>query len=384
MGKYYEIGGYGRDIAPVAIGSGTPKLITIVGMTGPDQTAAMEAQKTRTAYKYGASIIADVSTEGHIADFHRTIMDAVPMPLSTVPFYEIRQRAIQRDLWPGGISKGFVLDVIAEQAERGVGCMTLHATLTKDLSRQVLQRDRTIKLQARGGGFIYEYIQKTDKENPLWEYLDDILPLMSKYGVAMSLGSSFRSGTVSDNYDALCLQEQLLHSQLCARAETMGVNPMVEIGSHHRYNLIGPYVKCMKRFFNGAPLRLLGPLGTEKGLGYDHITAAICAVPAIEAGLDIITCVTRSEHIGLPDENDIRESLVAIRIAIELSLQEDTPSEKDDISFQCGLGFGSFKPQDVIDLDRALELKRLKNNGSLEGCSMCNDSCRMVLDKERS
>lgn len=382
MDKQYEISGYGRDIASVAIGSGKPKLITIVGITDSKQVLSVETQKAKSAYKYGASIIADVSTEGNITNFHKAVMDTVPIPLSTVPIYEIRQRAIQRNLWPSGITKNFILDVIAEQAERGVGCMTIHATLTKDFSKQVLQRDRTIKLQARGGGFIDEYIKNSNKENPLLEYFDDILSLMSKYGVALSLGSSFRSGTISDNYDVLCLQELVLHYQLCARAKSMGVDHMVEIGSHHRYNFIGHYVKCMKNLLHGTPLRLLGPLGTEKGLGYDHITAAICAVPAIKAGLDIITCVTRSEHIGLPDENDIRESLVAIRIAIELALQGDSPSEKDDIGFRCGLGFESFKPEDIIDLDRALELKRLKNNGNLDGCSMCNDSCRMVIDKE--
>lgn len=380
--KKYEINGYGRDITSVTIGAGKPKLITIIGATDLKQVRYTEIQKAKTAYKYGASIIADVSTEGNIADFHRAIMDTVPIPLSTVPIYEIRQRAAQKNLWPNGVTKNFILDVIAEQAERGVGCMTIHSTLTKDFSKQIPQRDRTIKLQARGGGFIDEYIKKTDRENPLLEYYDDILSLMKKYNVTLSLGSSFRSGTISDNCDILCLQELVMYFQLCAIAESTGVNSMAEIGSHHRYNLIGPYVKCIKNFLNGIPLRLLGPLGTEKGLGYDHITAAICAVPAIKAGLDIITCVTRSEHIGLPDENDIRESLVAIRIAIELALQEDPPSEKDDITFRCGLGFESFKPGEIIDLDRALELKRMKNNGSLKGCSMCNDSCRMILDKE--
>ena len=384
MSKQYEIGGYDRDIASVMIGSGKPKLITIIGVTDPKQVRSVETKKSKCAYKYGASLIADVSTEGNIADFHKAVMDVVPFPLSTVPIYEIRQRAIQRNLWPSGITKNFILDVIAEQAERGVGCMTIHPTLSKELSKYILQRDRNIKLQARGGGFIYEYINKTNKENPLLEYYDDILSLTSKYGVVLSLGSSFRSGTISDNYDELCLKELVLHSQLCARAENIGVNTMVEIGSHHRYNLIGSYVKSMKSFLKGTPLRLLGPIGTEKGLGYDHITAAISAVPAIKAGLDIITCVTRSEHIGLPDENDIRESLVAIRIAIELARQGDTPSERDDISFHCGLGFESFRPEDMIDLDRALELKRKKNKGNMDGCSMCNDSCRIVFAKENN
>ncbi len=379
MNQQYNLKGYNRAINPVTIGSGKPKLITVLGTTDQKQEWDIEKLKAKCAYKYGASIIADVSTEGNILDFQREIMDTVPIPLSSVPIYEIRQRAIKQNLWSNDVTKNFILDVITEQAERGVGCMTIHPTLTKELANQVNQRNRNIKLQARGGGFIYEYIQNTNKENPFLDFFDDILTIMKNYDVVLSLGSSFRPGSISDNYDELCLEELILYSQLSARAKSIGVNCMAEIGSHHRYNLISPYIKIAKNILKDIPLRLLGPIGTEKGLGYDHITAAISSVPAIKAGLDIITCVTRSEHIGLPDVNDIREALVAIRIAIELALQDDTPSEKDDINFSCGLGFESFEPEKIIDLDRALELKRLKNNGSLKGCSMCNKSCRMVL-----
>lgn len=377
----YDVKGYDRDIPPVAIGDGIPKLITILGITNSSQTIIDELEKSKVAHKHGASIIADVSTEGDISDFHSKLIEDIPMPLSTVPIYEIRHRGIADNLWPHKVTKNYILDIIQEQAERGVGCMTFHTAISKELFEQAKKTDRKIQLQARGGGLIFDYMKSHDCENPFYEFFDEILVLLKKYNIALSFGSSLRSGTISDPPDELNIHEQLTHAELSRRATEVGVNIMFEIGSHHRYCLIGPYVKYMKSHMHRLPLRLLGPIGTEKGLGYDHITAAISSVPAIQAGLDIITCVTRSEHIGLPDANDIRESLIAMRIAIELAFQDETPTKKSDIDFKCGLGFKSFKPDDLIDLERALELKRQKNNGSLDGCNMCNESCRMILGK---
>lgn len=186
----YTICGFSRSLPPLHIGSGMPKLVTILGTTNPVQARLDETRKAQVAHKFGASMIADVSTEGEIADLHKSVMDAVPLPLSTVPLYELRRRALDRQLWPAGITRAFILDVIEEQAARGVGCMTLHPTMTQRLSAQVARRAGTIKLQARGGGVVYEYIQATGQENPLLEYFDEILAIFKTYGVALSLGSS--------------------------------------------------------------------------------------------------------------------------------------------------------------------------------------------------
>ena len=375
----FKIFSTNRSNDPIVIGDGFPKIVAIVGITeSHKQSISEELKKCEIANEFGASMVADVSTDGDISKFYNIFKNSVGIPLSTVPIYEIRKVGLEKGYWPNNISKEFILDIISEQIDRGVGCMTFHTSMNRSMAFEAIESNRKIKLQSRGGGLMYEYMKANSKENFFVEYLEDILKLLNANSITFSVGSSFRPGTIADLPDYFMLNELLLNCNILDYMKKQGINCMMEIGSHHRYNSIYPYVKYLKSQFYDVPLRLLGPIGTEKGLGYDHITGAISAVPAIQAGLDVITCVTRSEHIGRPDANDIRESLVAMRIAIELALQSDQPSQKNDINFSCGLGFESFKPEDLIDLERALELKREKNDGNLNGCNMCKESCRMV------
>lgn len=367
----FEIKNNLHQITPLIVGNGNPKLISIIGNTNKEDGFDAELEKADFAVKYGSSMLADVSTKGNISNFLKNLTQNSPIPVNTVPLYEIFQIAKKHKQWNKKFSKNILLDIIQTQAENGIDCMTFHSSLKKENINKVI--DREIGIQARGGSILYNFMQKTNKENPLHEYFEEILSILKKNNITLSLGSSMRTGTINDPIDNHILDEIQNQISLARTAQENGVNVIIEGLSHISYKMIEPYVKWMKEISNNIPLRLLGPLGTEKGLGYDHITAAISATKAIEAGTDLITCITRSEHIGLPNKDEIRESLIAYRIAIELALQKKI--EKVKSNFTCGLGFENLSSDYFFDLEKAIELKLLKNNGNLNACSLCNETC---------
>ncbi|MGA9363896.1 MAG: phosphomethylpyrimidine synthase ThiC, partial [Bacteroidota bacterium] len=312
MTKQFEIKNASRLISPIRVGDDIPKIVVNLGMTSSRQTVDEEIRKAQTAVKYGASIIADVSTVGNIRNMHKALMENVDKPLNVVPLYEIYQQAHSANRWNNNFARSEVLEVIEAQAESGVDCMTLHSSYKSEYFERVRNSPRRIRIQGKGGGLIHEFfIRAGARENPLYEYFDDILKILKKHHVALSLGSCLRNGTVDDPIDHLIELELITWAELVNRASEQSVNVMVEGLSHIRFGLIQSFVRWVKNVCHGVPLRLLGPLGTEKGLGYDHITAAICTTEAVRSGVDLITCVTQAEHIGLPKINEIREAVVA-------------------------------------------------------------------------
>jgi len=379
MTMQYEIRNIKRLISPIRIGDQTPKIVVNLGITNEYQTISCEIEKARVAVKHGASIIADVTTIGEIQSVHKALMETIDRPINTVPLYEIYQQARKTKSWDSRLNKNQVLDIIEAQADSGVDCMTLHSSYKIENFEKIKNSPRRIRIQGRGGGLIHEYFIRSGNENPLYLYFDDILRILKKYHVTLSLGNCLRNGTIDDPIDDFIQLETLTWAKLSKRAIENGINVMTEGLSHIRFGMINPYVRWVKTVCPNVPIRLLGPLGTEKGLGYDHITAAICATEAIRAGTDLITCVTRAEHIGLPSKEEIREAVVSIRIAIELATQSWEPGEVTS-NFQCGLGFENLKSDNMFDLEKAVELKLEKNNGNLSACSMCAELCRIRLN----
>lgn len=378
MQMEYEIRNIGHTVTPLRIGNGTPKLIVNLGLTNSYHPLGEELAKANLVQKYGGHMIADVSTLGDIRAFQRLLIAEIGLPLNSVPLYEIYQAAREVNDRNLAFPKSLVLEVIEAQAETGVDCMTLHCGYTIEQYSGVIASDRRIRVQARGGGIIHEYFRATRRQNPLYEYLDVILPILRRYNVTLSIGNCLRTGTVDDPFDSLANQELNVVADIVKMAQGASVNVMVEGFSHIRFAMIAPYVRMVKGLCRGAPIRLLGPLGTEKGLGYDHVTAAICVPPAVTAGVDLLTLVTRAEHIGLPSLDDVREAVVAYRIALELATQP-YESENNTSTFLCGLGFDHLSSDDVFDLERAVELKADKNHGDISACSMCSELCRIQV-----
>lgn len=382
MTRQFEIRNTNRVIDPIVVGNGIPKIVVNLGLTNNHQSIEEEVRKAQTAIKYGASIIADVSTIGNIRIVHKALMDSIDKPLNVVPLYEIYQRAHATNRWNTNLSRNEILEIIQAQAESGVDCMTLHSSYKSEYYEKVKKSPKLIRIQSRGGGIIHEFFTRTEnRENPLYEYFDDILVILNKYHISLSLGSCLRNGSADDILDDLIQLEIMTAAELVNRAINHNVNVMVEGVSHIKFALIQPFVSWVKAICHDVPLRLLGPVGTEKGLGYDHITAAICATEAVRSGLDIITCITRAEHIGLPSIDEIRESVVATQIAIELATQK-LELGKHTTGFQCGLGFGNLREEDFFDLEKAIELKIAKNDGDTTTCSMCKEFCRIKLNPE--
>jgi phosphomethylpyrimidine synthase len=371
-----------RSIRGVSLLTSSAQFIVIVGATNSSQSISDEIRKAQHAEKFGASVIGDVSTGSGIPNILQSLLKEIPLPISTVPLYQIFHEAKRQGCWNKHLSKNLVLDCITEQAELGIDCMTIHAGFKRDALAMVQRSARRIKVQARGGGLLFDLMRSSGLENPLYEYFDDILSVAEKHGVTISLGNSLRTGTVDDPIDELVHAETGVFSELTLRAVSREVSIMVEGLSHIPFEMISPYVRWVKSVCNGAPLRLLGPLGTEKGLGYDHITAAICQREAINSGVDFITCVTRAEHIGIPNEEEIREALISARVARELAVHRANNAIHNS-RFACGLGFENLTSDDVFDLEKAVQLKIEKNSGNINACSMCNETCRMKLNPRR-
>lgn len=381
MDHLTEIGNAKREQPRLLIGQNGPIVIAIVGITSESGDLREELRKAKIAEQVGADMIADVSTVFNSTEIHSELLTELTIPVSTVPLYEIWRIASKRGEWPKQLSSNLILDVIEKQAELGVDCMTLHSAFTLSQLNAIDQSGRGIQMQARGGGLIRQFMASTGKENPLFECFDDILMILRKNHVSVSIGCSCRTGTVDDPIDDIIWQEALVQAQLVRDCRENNVPVMVEGLSHIRYGLIKPYVRSMKSLTDGAPLRLLGPISTEKGLGYDHITAAISATEAVIAGVDALTCVTRAEHIGIPDEEELREAVVATKIAIEVAKQ-NWNRETEKSSFRCGMGFSKLNKDDVIDYNKALELKKLKSGDVIDSCQMCNETCPLILMEE--
>lgn len=379
--RRFVIGSHSGATRRLEVGD-APRLIAIVGITDDRQSMPAEVAKVDLAQRLGTSVIADVSTCGDLSRIHSELRQATSLPLSTVPIYEIHKTAKERGVWNSDFPLSLVLEVIEQQAERGVDCITLHASYPRRLLATVEGSRRRVKIQGRGGGMIHEFMRTTGRENPILESFDEILDRLAQFEIALSLGNCLRSGTVDDPLDQLIDEEIMIWSDLVQRATAKGVNVMVEGGSHLRMPALAPYVAKVLNKCDGAPLRMLGPLATERGLGYDHITGAITAVEAIRHGAKLLTVVTRAEHIGLPDLDDLREAVVAYRIAVELATQPEIPS-RADTTFTCGLGFEALDSRDFFDIERAVDLKAQKSNGDLRACSICNESCRMRISGTR-
>lgn len=370
----------GRGMPGVCVGDGLPKLIAVVGLTGNAQAADDELAKAKLAGKLGVRLLADVTTVGDIAAFQRRLTAEIDMPLCSVPLYEIHQEAKRRRLWNDNLPRNLVLDVIEAQAERGVGCMTIHASYRREHLKKVEHCRRRVRIQGRGAGLVHDLFVHSQRENPLAEGFEEILGVLRRHGVALSLGNCLRVGSAEDPVDELVHEEVLIWRELASLARQRGVGVMIEGGSHLRMEMIGPYIRWVSELCAGAPLRMLGPIATEAGLGYDHITGAISAVEAIRGGAELLTVVTRAEHIGLPSVEDVREGIVAYRIAIELTTSSEARTSSRG-HFSCGLGLPGYSPGDFIDLERALELRVSRSGGAPTTCSMCGELCGIKLGR---
>ncbi len=302
-----------KSLSAEAVGDGTRVKINVnLGISGDCKDYEMELRKVRMAIDMGAESIMDLSNYGKTNTFRRQLIDMSPAMIGTVPMYDAIGY-LEKDLLE--ISAKDFLRVVEAHAKEGVDFMTIHAGINRRAVEAFMREGRKMNIVSRGGSLLFAWMQMTGNENPFFEYYDDVLDILRRYDVTISLGDALRPGCIDDASDAGQISELIELGNLAKRAWDKDVQVMIEGPGHMAMNEIAANMQMEKRICHGAPFYVLGPLVTDIAPGYDHITSAIGGAIAAQAGANFLCYVTPAEHLRLPDENDVREGIVASKIA---------------------------------------------------------------------
>ena len=305
-----------HNIKSIGIGKGLrTKVNANIGTSKDKVSFDDEMEKLDILVKYGADAVMDLSTGGPIKDLRRLLLSKSPISVGTVPIYETAVIAAENY---GRISKMTTDDlfrIIENHAEEGVDFVTVHCGLTRKAIERLKNEGRVLDIVSRGGSFLLEWMVYNDKENPLYEHYDRLLEIAKRYDVTLSLGDGLRPGCLEDATDRSQIEELLTIGELRDRALESGVQAIIEGPGHVPLNQVEMNIKIQKEICKGAPFYVLGPLVTDIAMGYDHIAAAIGGAIAGAAGADFLCYVTPAEHIRLPNIEDVKEGLIASKIA---------------------------------------------------------------------
>ena len=302
-----------KSLHPAGVGEGLRTKINVnLGVSGDRADYKEEMEKVEVALKYGADAIMDLSNCGKTREFRKRLIGRSPAMIGTVPVYDA-VGYLEKDLTD--ITARDFLDVVRAHAEEGVDFMTIHAGINRRAAEAFLREKRLTNIVSRGGSLLFAWMKMTGSENPFYEYYDDLLDILREYDVTISLGDALRPGCLKDATDAAQISELIEIGSLTERAWAKDVQVIVEGPGHMALDEIAANMKLEKKLCHGAPFYVLGPLVTDIAPGYDHITAAIGGAVAAANGADFLCYVTPAEHLRLPDLSDVKEGVVASRIA---------------------------------------------------------------------
>lgn len=373
-----------KNLIPRGVGQGLKvKVNANIGTSSSFPDIEPELVKLKAAIDAGADAVMDLSTGNNITAFRRTIIENSTVMVGTVPIYQATVETIKKRGAVVEMTKEDLFDVIRMQAADGADFMTIHCGITQSVLKALTDEGRIMDVVSRGGSFITGWMLHNDKENPLYEYYDEILDICAEYDVTISLGDGLRPGCLADATDRAQIQELLNLGELTQRAWDKGVQAMVEGPGHMPYNQIAANMQLQKRICHGAPFYVLGPLVTDVAPGYDHITSAIGGTLAAVSGADFLCYVTPAEHLGLPDLNDVREGVIAARIAAhaaDLAKGNKQAWQWDNEMAQARKELDWEKQLRLaIDPVKAAEYRSRKNKSDDEACSMCGDYCAVKI-----
>ncbi len=342
-----------------------------------------ELEKLRVAVSHGADAVMDLSTGGDVGSIRKVVMAESPVPIGTVPIYQAALDGLKRGKSFVELSKEEIFEVIERHAEDGVDFITVHCGISRQALERIRIEGRIMGIVSRGGALMAEWMQFNRQENPLYEDFDRLLEIAKEYDMVLSLGDGLRPGSLADATDRGQVEELVILGELAQRANEGGVQVMIEGPGHVPLNQIEANVILQKRLCHGAPFYVLGPLVTDIAPGYDHITSAIGGAVAGAAGADFLCYVTPSEHLRLPDVDDIREGVIASRIAAHAAdiAKGATGAMKRDVEMARARKALDWEKQ--IGLSINPERSRLLRESSLPGepdvCSMCGSLCAIKV-----
>jgi len=373
-----------RKINPCAVGEGLRvKINANIGTSKDSSNVNRELRKMDVAIKYGADTVMDLSTGGDIKKIRRLILKNSAVPVGTVPIYEIAVMAAKKRGHISRINARDILEILETQAAEGVDFFTIHSGITQSVIERLKKQKRLISIVSRGGSFLAEWMIVNKKENPFYEYFNDILKIAKKYDVALSLGDGLRPGSLVDATDRPQIQELIILGELADRARESNVQVIIEGPGHVPLDQIETNVILQKRLCGNAPFYVLGPLVTDIAPGYDHITGAIGGALAAFYGADFLCYVTPSEHLSIPDENDVKNGVIASRIAGHAAdIAKKIPGA---LSWDKAISElrvkRDWKNQIKKSIDPVKAAKYRKSSISVDKdfCTMCSDYCSMKI-----
>lgn len=367
------------SLSPEGVGEGLRTKVNVnLGISGDLMDEEEEWRKVDVALELGAEAIMDLSNHGKTQQFRRALVERSPAMIGTVPMYD----AI------GYLEKALIditaedfLDVIRAHAEDGVDFVTVHAGMNRRVIESFKETGRLTNIVSRGGSLIFAWMEATGNENPFYEHYDRVLEILHEHDVTISIGDAMRPGSGYDASDASQIAELIEIGKLTKRAWDAGVQVMVEGPGHMALDEIAANMKLEKRLCHNAPFYVLGPLVTDIAPGYDHITAAIGGAVAAASGADFLCYVTPAEHLRLPDVDDVREGLVAVKIAAHAAdIAKGVPGARDvDNRMSDARRRVAWEEMFDLALDpvkprRYFESAPPSNEGT---CTMCGKMCAM-------
>ncbi len=366
-------------LKPCGVGSRlTTKINANIGISRDCKDYDIEMKKVLEAVNLGADAIMDLSSHGNTQPFRQKLVAECPCMIGTVPVYDSVIH-YQRDL--GTLTAKDFIDVVRLHAEDGVDFVTLHCGITKKTIEQIKSGNRKMNIVSRGGSLVFAWMSMTGNENPFYEYYDEILEICREHDVTISLGDACRPGCLADATDGCQIEELIRLGELTQRAWARDVQVMVEGPGHVPLNQVAANMEIQKTLCHGAPFYVLGPLVTDIAPGYDHITGAIGGAVAAMSGASFLCYVTPAEHLALPNVDDVRQGIIASKIAAHAAdIAKGLPHARDiddkmadarrkldwDKQFECALD---------AETARKIRDSRKPEDDHSDTCSMCGKFC---------
>jgi phosphomethylpyrimidine synthase len=370
-----------KSLSPEGVGLGLKTKINVnLGISPECANLDSELAKVRMALDMKAEAIMDLSNYGKTVEFRHRLIDMSPAMIGSVPMYDALGYLDKKleDITPQEF-----LAVVEQHARDGVDFVTIHAGINRETAQHFRQTSRVTNIVSRGGSLLYAWMELTGKENPFYEYFDALLDICVEYDVTLSLGDACRPGSIADATDGAQISELIVMGELTQRAWKRNVQVMIEGPGHVPLHEVVANVQLAKKLCHGAPFYILGPLVTDVAPGYDHITSAIGGALAASAGADFLCYVTPGEHLRLPTLDDVREGIIAVKIAAHAGdITKGVPGAAEwDRKMSQARQALDWEKMFGLALDREKPERYRKESAPehQDSCTMCGEMCSMRL-----
>ena len=380
-----------QKIHNVGIGKGTKTKVNVnIGTSTLNVNLDEEIEKAKVAVKYHADTIMDLSDGGDVGHIRRSLLDVAPITFGTVPIYEAYNFGVEKHKNPLDITEDDYLKAFENNIKDGVDYTTIHSGITKEIAKRILKVERYGGVVSKGGTITAAWMLKYDKENPYITHFDYMMELAEKYDVTFSLGDALRPGSILDSHDELQVQEMINIARLAKRANEKDIQVMIEGPGHVPLNEVAANVRLAKSLIGNIPYYVLGPLVTDIASGHDHIASAIGAAVSASEGVDLLCYLTPSEHLALPNTEDVKAGLIAYRIAAHAGdlVKIREKAIKWDMKMTEARRTLDWEKQLALSIDPELAAKIHSRTGQHPGnsvpCTMCGGACvYLMLPQQR-